>query len=91
MPFRRHRAESLRISACELGAQKQNLSGIVNPHQNNDQRTRRPISIANTRFAEIKTQQNLSRYKQQRRPNGPSGDIAPAQSNPRQHFEHERE
>src|ERR1700722_5658605 len=59
------RSSPLRANIGELRSIEKNLSGIVDPDEQHDQRTGRPVRRSNTSFAEVKPYQKLACGKQQ--------------------------
>ena len=79
------------VNPGELRAQEKNLCRVVNPHQQNDERSGRAVTRTHSAFSNIEANQKLADVEQERRRRGANQHVAPCHRHPWQHLEDEGE
>ena len=84
-------AVALREDARELGAEEEDLRGVVHPNDEDHQRSCRPVRRADAGFAEIEADQKFSDGEEQRGHRSADRDVSPVDSDIRDEFVKEGE
>src|SRR5579884_494061 len=70
-----------RVHLRELGAEKENVRRPVNPHHQDDERSRRAICRSDGALAEVETEAEFADDEEERSEAGAEPDVAPCRMN----------
>src|SRR5204863_6724677 len=80
----------LRPDAGELRADEEDLGGVVDPDQENDQRAGGAVLPGDAALSEVQPDQELARREERRRDSRAQPDVAPADPRVGEELEHQR-